>query len=473
MKMKRHRALLAAGAFGAVLGLTFHGSAQAANVHAGPTATGDGSGSDWNNTAAFNALSLVRGNTYYVADGGYGSRTFNTPVSGNLVITIKKATVADHGTNIGWNNALGDGVATWGSEVAFLTSNWVFDGTTRTSMTSGHGFKIQYAGGFLDRHLNFGQAFSIEVSNVTVRFVEVAGSGTEDDSVLDRGISAHCGDPLKGECNGSSNVTLHKVYVHDMGESTLHMFRVRNLTIEHSWIENNGSTATNHGGGLIVNEGVSNFVFRYNVMTRIEGTAFIETPASGHSGCAGTNQSNWYIYGNVFHEPQGGGNGTGNGVIYVFDHNHTGDFFVYNNTFVNVANAYIGAENGGDSVGCIAALTVRNNLFYNISAGAVSFGQSGSQTVARNAYWDADGIVSGSEAFVGNGTPFENWTANDFHLTSSAANAMAGGVTLGSPYSLDFAGVVRGADGKWDRGAFEFGPQTALSAPTNLRVVGN
>ena len=79
---------------------------SASNHYVRAGATGDGSGSDWINacpdfTGSCAVSSLVRGDTYYVAAGTYGSRTFNTAESGTLVITIKGATASDPGTDTG------------------------------------------------------------------------------------------------------------------------------------------------------------------------------------------------------------------------------------------------------------------------------------------------------------------------------------------------------------------------------------
>jgi hypothetical protein len=36
---------------------------------------------------------------------------------------------------------------------------------------------------------------------------------------------------------------------------------------------------------------------------------------------------------------------------------------------------------------------------------------------------------------------------------------------LSSPYNVDMNGTVRGADGSWDRGAFEFSGQSVPAPP--------
>src|SRR4051794_15800116 len=83
--------------------LLFSPSADAASHYVRSGASGNASGSDWANactdfTGACAVTSLVRGDTYYVGTGSYPGRTFNTPASSTLVITIKGATAADHGT---------------------------------------------------------------------------------------------------------------------------------------------------------------------------------------------------------------------------------------------------------------------------------------------------------------------------------------------------------------------------------------
>jgi parallel beta-helix repeat protein len=53
-------------------------------------AIGNGTGSDWTNAITQLPATLTRGYTYYIADGSYGSYTFDDAVSGTQVITLKK-----------------------------------------------------------------------------------------------------------------------------------------------------------------------------------------------------------------------------------------------------------------------------------------------------------------------------------------------------------------------------------------------
>src|SRR4030042_2436744 len=109
-------------------------------------ATGTNNGSDWNNAFSTLPATLVRGATYYVADGEYSAYKFDDSVSGTSVITIKKATASDHGTNTGWLSSYGDGQAVFSGYILFDTSYWVFDGngthTIPSNDTDDYGFKV-------------------------------------------------------------------------------------------------------------------------------------------------------------------------------------------------------------------------------------------------------------------------------------------------------------------------------------------
>ena len=98
--------------------------AQAATFYVKPTASGSGNGSDWTNALGA-AFTPARGNVYYLADGSYGARTYTVANSGTSTITLKKATVADHGTSTGWSDALGDGQADFGY-FHLQTDYWIY-----------------------------------------------------------------------------------------------------------------------------------------------------------------------------------------------------------------------------------------------------------------------------------------------------------------------------------------------------------
>src|SRR5713226_3463906 len=115
-----------------------------------PSGSGDGSGSDWNNTLSWLTVSFVRGDTYYLAAGTYHGKRFNVAESGNLFITIKKAIESDHCVAPGWQTSFGTGQAVFingGEPFSGVFSwidqgHWILDGNGRPGLKSGHGFKV-------------------------------------------------------------------------------------------------------------------------------------------------------------------------------------------------------------------------------------------------------------------------------------------------------------------------------------------
>jgi len=144
-------------------------------------ASGNQTGTDWANAHTQLPSSLVRGDIYYVADGSYPSYTFNDAESGTSLITVKKATQADHGTDTGWVTAYGDGVAEF-APITFHTGYFVFEGTTGSGK-SGHGFKIKgtSAGQQLVKF-----PFEYTQTDITISHTEIEHRGL-DTGTKDRG----------------------------------------------------------------------------------------------------------------------------------------------------------------------------------------------------------------------------------------------------------------------------------------------
>lgn len=411
-----------------------------------------GAGSDWTNAYSSLPATLVRGATYYVAAGTYGGYTFDDPVSGTIPITIKKATAADHGTAAGWQPSYANPAVLAGT-LHFHTSHIVIDGQTRhADWRSGYGFTIDVSQAGGSYGVEVGIPFELPVSHITVRYVEIRGTGDRTDLYNDRGFITAL---------GSSNVTISSSYIHDQGESNLHLFRTTNVTIEYTWIARNHSSPAQHAEGIAAPEGTSNFILRHSVMEDIEGTAFIGTPTGGHPGCGGTVQRDWYLYGNVFVRRSGSPSGTGGGIVYVFDHRHVGDFHFFNNTIVNVSSGFVGFDGA-----CGDTMRVQNNLWYGVETTVYRTANVTNLTWSHNAYASTATGDPDADKQVTATNPFVNWTGGDFRL----AAATSPGVALAAPYDVDLAGSVRGSDGVWDRGALELGATAPSPAPLSVTV---
>ncbi|MGZ6449796.1 MAG: hypothetical protein ACXWRA_17290, partial [Pseudobdellovibrionaceae bacterium] len=273
------------------------GSALAANHYIRQGATGNGSGSDWTNactgfTGSCADSSLVRGDTYYVADGSYGSQDFYQGASGSLVITIKKATIANHGTATGWSDTYGDGQATFGSYISFFSSNWVFDGVSGIDYQAGHGFKVDNSASDDTNLIMFGMPGGAGVSNVTVSHIDLIGAGYNQAIVNDRGFFSNS--------SNSYNFTIS----HNFISGVFVPFGTRQINtmlVEYNYVEGNHSTPEAHGE-FWSDTGTDNVIFRYNRIKNPEGTAvfFIGNGGAGEPTNDNTS-SNWQIYGNTFY----------------------------------------------------------------------------------------------------------------------------------------------------------------------------
>jgi hypothetical protein len=420
---------------------------------------GTGSGADWTNAYANLPATLIRGDRYFLADGSYGSYTFDDANSGALEITIVKATAGDHGTDAGWSAAYGDGQAVF-SHWNIYTDYYTFDGVTRNAdwrqgAVSAYGIKV--AG---DRPVRLDNAAGTGGDNLTFRYIDLQGGGRDTGS----------GDDVIYGLTGNSNITFQYCALHD-SDRTIFLMRGnwRNLLVDHSYLARNTSTPAIHGELLSMtsSDGV---VFSNNIIEDIEGTAIF-------AGLNGGAAANWKIYGNViFHSAAyaadsgrvSGHNWGIAGIVFVANDasnaNRGDNFWVYNNTIYNIKGSYSGVviQLGTGNI-------VQNNVWY----GSVRTNNSFSGALGYNWYYNtqADGDSTATKVVCSsNCNVFVGASSKDFTL----ATAIPGGVNLAAPFNVDPNGTMRGGDGTWDRGAFEFGggsTSSTPSAPSNLRIV--
>jgi hypothetical protein len=111
---------------------------------------------------------------------------------------------------------------------------------------------------------------------------------------------------------------------------------------------------------------------------------------------------------------------------------------------------------------------VYNNIFYKVKDVELS-GEGYTPGIIihdYNDYYDCSGrMPTGPNDHVYTGIdPFINSIQFDFRLKTPTEP----GIVLPSPYDIDYAGIIRGADGNWDRGAYEYvsiGPYLAVKSP--------
>ncbi|MES2890049.1 MAG: hypothetical protein V4739_18790, partial [Pseudomonadota bacterium] len=415
--------------------------ALAANVHVRPGATGRNDGSDWTHAHTALPSTLRRGDVYYLADGQYGQRVFNDAPNGSMTITVRKATEEDHGSTVGWSSSYGDGQAQF-SGWQVWTDHYVFDGQRRNGnwregATSQYGIRVAGAGPVrLDNGAGSGG------DNLSFRYIDIQGGGRDTGA----------GDDVIYGLTGNSDITFQYCALRD-SDRTLFLMRGhwRNLRVTHSYLARNTSTPANHGEMLSMTDS-SDVTWSHNVMEDIEGTAFI-------AGLNGGTASNWRIHGNVFvHSPAyvaGTGRRAGHnfgvaGAVFIANdasnNNRGNSIRFYNNTLVNIQGSYSGVviQSGSGN-------EVRNNLWYD----SVRTNNSFVGAISHNWYHRTvqDGDASASKTVCTTACDvFVSLAGRDFRLKS----ATSVGMTLPAPHQVDMDGALRGEDGAWDRGAFEF-----------------
>jgi hypothetical protein len=423
-----------------------------------PGATGTNDGSDWNNAYPALPTSLVRGNTYYLADGSYSDYAFDDANNGTTVITIKKAVSNDHGTDTGWVSTYGDGQASFGMWTV-ITDYYVFDGQVRnanwrTGAVSQYGIKVT-GGGLNGKAIRLDNGAGTGGDNLTFRYIDAVGGGRD---------TGNADDVIYG-LTGNSNITFQYTSLRDCDRVIFGMRgNWQNLVVDHSYMARNASTPAVHGEMLSMTDS-DGVTFSNNVIEDIEGTAVF---AGLNNGLA----SNWKIFGNTFTHtaafvamnryPVHTGGITG--IVFCANDssnaNTCNNFLYYNNTAVNIQGLWSGViiQKGTGNV-------VQNNIWYNSVRTGSTDGTPGNNFYINTI---ADGDTSASKVVcTSNCSIFVDPANTDFHLNAATAT----GTALAAPYNTDPDSITRGSDGTWDRGAFEFGGTQATMLPPTLRTI--
>ncbi len=396
----------------------------AANHYIRAGAKGDGKGTDWTNAYPTIPASLQRGDTYYVADGDYGSHVFNDPLSGTLTITIKKATASDHGTAVGWDPSYGDGQAVLKSQLHFMQGYYVLDGQTRNEAdwfaASAYGFRLDHNN--QDGNIVI-QNYGVPISDITIRYIYVDAIYQNLPSTTIRRYAVD----TDGYDGGTTAKRLLFSRMCVRGSNNVWFLRTtEGAIVEYSGSDGAAGNGTNHGEIVNLYYSGSNAIIRYNIFKN----AYLA--GGGTALVAITYANGLQFYGNLAMDF-----GVGDGAVGFLggDASHCR---IFNNTFVRGLGAAGFASDGTDNL-------VQNNLW----VGNKSVDLSGSHDY--NAFSGASG---NGEAHAQTNVPtsiFVNYAGNDLRLTSGTA----AGTSLAAPYDVDLLGNPRGSDGAWDRGAFE------------------
>lgn len=408
-------------------------------------ASGNGSGSDWVNAMTSIPGTLVRGDSYYVAAGTYSAPTLNS-LSGTSMITIKKATVADHGIATRWSDSYAAGPALFQGNFEIRLSYVTIDGVTGGgpgSWTNGFGFVMQTGSGS-------GATPVIStaggLSNITVKHCEVFGNNnsTGGGSAANDGFSLACWGNEPNSFSPVSNMKISYCYTHDIGRCPF-IFCAQYTVVEYCCT---GSYTGNSGQHSEIlswsSNGNHDATFRYCLFTHV---------ASGSTGGLGFDnqgfsQGNFAVYGCVFDLDSSSSLVSANGVIFTWGGGGgevVNGCSIYNNTFINVPIGQQGSLVNFNNKNGTTGIVFTNNLIYTSDTRLWSVNGSD-----YNHWVSVSGGNQGeTHSTTATGNPFNNYQAFDFSLKTNTQP----GVNLGSPYNVAADGVTRTT---WTRGAYEY-----------------
>lgn len=450
-------------------------TASAANHYVLSAAVGSQNGADWINAYTNLPSSRIRGDTYFIGVGNYTPLLLNDAVSGTNLITIQKATIATHGTSVGWNDSFAS-PAVWtlvsGNLLhELVTGYYTIDGAYGNSDVAGsygfrwsNGTRSRDADTWLLSSDGYGPISNlVSLTFKNIEFTYNNGTPATNDTGMTYCFASYCG---VSDFVFQSNFLHHSCGVglflrSGLSSSYTGIFQT-NITIADNWFfSNGGGGGSSHHWELLWLSQATNLVFKNNRIHNTFGggqTGRIMIEALDH----------FYYYGNLMWDDIGatqdgqpiysGNNGAIGTFTYAIPDAQIANAYVYNNTFVNVPFLKLDFS---QSVG-YTNITLKNNLYYGST--------SEFDAVTLQSYDAFGGGMgsSGSNAQTGVANSiFVSYASGNFHLLLAT---LGGDSTIGSQFNLDPDGVTRGANGNWSRGAFNLSSVNLLSPILNGKV---
>lgn len=309
----------------------------------------------------------------------------------------------------------------------------------------------------------------------------VSSSGTVNGVVASAADDAfvRCIGTIGSPGSGCTNIFITDSYVHDFTNGIISA-QWDTATISGTAFERETTDVNGFHAESWADDGSNNITFANNWFLDTEGTGDLVVL---YRGGAVETTSNVYIYGNIF--------GLSPGNPYVRTGIQDGNFscgnngqscsniLILNNTIIGDGTTSHTNHWGWRCVGCVTSTGLAyNNLAYNTTAAAGTWDSSAVTTEDYNTF-----LNLGSNAPSSPNTHDHVWTSVSDPFVNQALHSylLAGEITSGHVLSdgtnthatlaandIDPLGNTRGADGTWDRGAYEFVlPFSAIGCDTN------
>ncbi|MBU6427178.1 hypothetical protein KGQ27_02965, partial [Patescibacteria group bacterium] len=420
-------------------------------------ATGSNTGTDWNNAWKDGPdiqWSLIKpGDTIYWAGGAYGGnvRVGASGTAGNPIRILRvRSTDTAAVSAPGWDPSFDSQVVMSGGDWFYgfywgdgdgIGSYVTIDGRVKDGMKIIVSNVANQSSGFL---------FYTSANDVMITNIEIAGPSGPNGFIFADGNNT---EGIKATHGTYQNITISHNDIHGTCD-LLYIGGASNVLIENNKLYDNvprwptDGTPIQHCN-VFFSLYNNNVTFRYNEVWNWADEGILLT----WNGV----QSNFKIYGNLWHDSFGVNSG-GTGRIIESQCAINGPIYFYNNTIVNawmavraygpsgLPSSYCGY--GGwtaDSVG-------ENNVYSNVNFG----------TGLPNNDYDYNG-GAGETHGIGGKAPFVS--SSDFHL-APGSSPIGAGVNLGPEFASDLDGTTRPSSGPWDIGAYQYSTGGSLPPPS-------
>jgi hypothetical protein len=280
--------------------------------------------------------------------------------------------------------------------------------------------------------------------------------------------------------SGPSNVAVLYSFYHD-GIGAWELGETTNVSIKYSACERLSSHPINFHAQCLADSGSDGLTYAYNRDLDFEGTGDMGALYRNHTQTS----SNWKIFGNVFGLTNGNPYArinAGNGEVFCINTGITcSNWYILNNTVVGSGTPF--DTHWGWVLNQAAAdhIVIKNNLAYNTMQNNGTWfnslnsgiGSSEDYNTYLNLGSSAPTLDQHDFAINSAPDPFVNSAGYNYLLSSeTVAPHLNDGIStyaLLPANTIDPTGATRGADGTWDRGAFEFnGTAARPNPPQNL-----
>lgn len=424
----------------------------ATNWYVRPNAysSGTNAGTDWTNAwkgagaIVWGGSGVNPGDTVYFGGGDY-TAAMNITKGGSAgnITTLKRATVADHGTDTGWDAGLNAQVHFVGVGITMKKTVEGYQGYITIDGQVTDGWYMDFTGGETGTAINLTDTSQGSLGYITLRYLKIegiiAGGTAYANSRAIHGNNARGLEKIP-------NLTIEYCNIGYWTPAMINLYYWSNVIIQNCNLYYAVSTLGGPHEDILMMYYSSNVTIRNNTIygARVEGLYF-ETGVDGV-----------YVYNNIFYQPAAY-IGMGDAVASANADNIT-NLYVYN----NVIDGYlIGVRHSdaGDTG------SVQNNIFVN---NATDYSLGASVTKDYNAF---DGTTTETHGVGSVATSiFTDYAEHDYTLVAGTNAVVDVGATLGSPYNIDMLNYGRPFGAAYDIGPYERGGEADTTAPTLAEV---